>query len=103
MNRRGFIKMVAAVAALSPIAISNATCCPTVLTDIDKELIIAKALMTDQGRAALARAMCEPIRRALNYQSVGRKLLMVDTPSDVGERYNKALKETIVEFLDGSK
>lgn len=48
------------------------------LTDQDKEMVIAQALETDEGRTALAQAMVEPIRRALEYQAVGRKLLMVD-------------------------
>jgi hypothetical protein len=48
------------------------------LTDQEKELVIAQALETDEGRTALAQAMVEPIRRALEYQAVGRKLLMVD-------------------------
>jgi hypothetical protein len=43
-----------------------------------KENIIARALETDEGRAALAQSMVEPIRRALEYQGIGRKLLMVD-------------------------
>ena len=50
------------------------------LTDQDKEMIIAQALQTDEGRTALAQAMVEPIRRSLEYQAVGRKLLMVDKP-----------------------
>ena len=48
------------------------------LTDQEKEMVIAQALETDEGRTALAQAMVEPIRRALEYQAVGRKLLMVD-------------------------
>jgi hypothetical protein len=35
------------------------------LTDQEKELVIAQALETDEGRTALAQAMVEPIRRAL--------------------------------------
>jgi len=50
------------------------------LTDQDKEMVIAQALETDEGRTALAQAMVEPIRRSLEYQAVGRKLLMVDQP-----------------------
>ena len=50
------------------------------LTDSQKEEIIAQALNTDEGRVALAQAMVEPIRRSLEYQAVGRKLLMVDWP-----------------------
>lgn len=48
------------------------------LTDADKELLIAKALETEEGRAALAASMVEPIRRSLEYQAVGRKILFID-------------------------
>ena len=48
------------------------------LTNEHKEAIIAQALNTDEGRTALAQAMVEPIRRSLEYQAVGRKLLLVD-------------------------
>ncbi len=48
------------------------------LSDQEKEMVIAQALETDEGRTALAQAMVEPIRRSLEYQAVGRKLLMVD-------------------------
>ena len=43
-----------------------------------REELIAQALETPEGRQALASAMVEPIRRAMDYQSIGRKLLMVD-------------------------
>ena len=43
-----------------------------------KETIIARALNTYEGRAALCQAMVEPIRQSLQYQAVGRKLLLVD-------------------------
>ncbi len=48
------------------------------LTPEQKEAVIAQALNTDEGRVALAQAMVEPIRRSLEYQAVGRKLLLVD-------------------------
>ncbi len=35
------------------------------LSDQEKELVIAQALETDEGRTALAQAMVEPIRRSL--------------------------------------
>ena len=41
-----------------------------------KELIIFRALQSIEGRTALSQAMVEPIRRAMEYQSVGRKLFM---------------------------
>lgn len=60
------------------------------LSDQDKEMIIAQALETDEGRTALAQAMVEPIRRALEYQAVGRKLLMVDElPQGALARYER--------------
>jgi hypothetical protein len=48
------------------------------LTDADKERIISIALETEEGRNALAASMVEPIRRSLEYQAVGRKLLFID-------------------------
>ena len=60
------------------------------LSDQDKEFIIAQALETDEGRTALAQAMVEPIRRSLEYQAVGRKLLMVDElPQGALARYER--------------
>ena len=60
------------------------------LTDKQKEDIIAQALTTDEGRTALAQAMVEPIRRSLEYQAVGRKLLMVDDlPQGALARYER--------------
>lgn len=60
------------------------------LSDTDKEAIIAQALETDEGRTALAQAMVEPIRRSLEYQAVGRKLLMVDElPQGALARYER--------------
>ena len=60
------------------------------ITDQDKEMIIAQALETDEGRTALAQAMVEPIRRALEYQAIGRKLLMVDElPQGALARYER--------------
>ena len=60
------------------------------LSDQDKEAIIAQALETDEGRTALAQAMVEPIRRSLEYQAVGRKLLMVDElPQGALARYER--------------
>jgi hypothetical protein len=60
------------------------------LKDSEKEMVIAQALETDEGRTALAQAMVEPIRRALEYQAVGRKLLMVDElPQGALARYER--------------
>ncbi len=60
------------------------------ITDYDREMVIAQALETDEGRTALASAMVEPIRRALEYQAIGRKLLMVDElPQGALARYER--------------
>jgi len=59
-------------------------------SDSQKEQIIATALETDGGRIALAQSMVEPIRRSLEYQAVGRKLLMVDElPQGALARYER--------------
>lgn len=59
----------------------------------ERESLIAQALDTPQGRVALAQAMVEPIRRALEYQAVGRKLLMVDElPQGAYARYEKDVR-----------
>jgi len=61
----------------------------------DRETLIAQALETPEGRVALAQAMVEPIRRALEYQAVGRKLLMVDElPQGAYARYEKDVRAT---------
>jgi hypothetical protein len=61
--------------------------------DAEKEALIAQALETDEGRTALAQAMVEPIRRALEYQAVGRKLLMVDElPQGALARYERDVR-----------
>nr|6WKK_A Chain A, Gp27 major capsid protein [Donellivirus gee]6WKK_B Chain B, Gp27 major capsid protein [Donellivirus gee]6WKK_C Chain C, Gp27 major capsid protein [Donellivirus gee]6WKK_D Chain D, Gp27 major capsid protein [Donellivirus gee]6WKK_E Chain E, Gp27 major capsid protein [Donellivirus gee]6WKK_F Chain F, Gp27 major capsid protein [Donellivirus gee] len=48
------------------------------LSNQEKEYLISKALETEEGRVALAQAMANPIRVSLDYQGVGRKLLVVD-------------------------
>lgn len=48
------------------------------LTNEQKEYLISKAMETEEGRVALAQAMANPIRISLDYQGVGRKLLVVD-------------------------
>lgn len=61
----------------------------------EREALIAQALDTPEGRVALAQAMVEPIRRALEYQVVGRKLLMVDElPQGAYARYEKDVRAT---------
>ena len=65
----------------------------TTEADNAREVLIAQALETEEGRVALAQAMVEPIRRALEYQAVGRKLLMVDElPQGALARYERDVR-----------
>lgn len=48
------------------------------LSDQEKEALMIRALNSESGKVALAQAMATPIRLSLDYQSVGRKLLVVD-------------------------
>ncbi len=83
MNRRTFFKR-AAVAIVAVTTVGSLLSEPkrepftAPLTDREKELVIAEALKTPEGRDALAKAMVEPIRKALDYHGVGKKLLLVD-------------------------
>ncbi len=47
-------------------------------TDEQREALLQKALMTQEGKIALGQAMANPIRRNLDYQGVGRKAIVVD-------------------------
>jgi hypothetical protein len=48
------------------------------LTPTERNALIEAALETDSGRQALAASMANPIRMTLDYQSVGRKLIVPD-------------------------
>lgn len=63
--------------------------------EAEREQVIAQALDTPEGRDSIAQAMVEPIRRALEYQAVGRKLLLVDQlPQGALARYEKDVRVT---------
>lgn len=47
-------------------------------TDVQRDELIKRALMTQEGKVALAQAMANPIRKNLDYQGVGRRVLVVD-------------------------
>lgn len=64
-----------------------------------KEKVISQALATPEGRVTLAQAMVEPIKIALEYQAIGRKLLMVDElPQGALPRYERdvAVKSYVI-------
>lgn len=63
------------------------------------EQVFAQALQTPEGRVVLAQAMVEPIKIALEYQAIGRKLLMVDElPQGALPRYERdvAVKSYVI-------
>lgn len=48
------------------------------MTDQQRDEMISRALLTQEGKVALGQAMANPIRRNLDYQGVARKALVVD-------------------------
>jgi hypothetical protein len=62
----------------------------------DREAMIAQALDSPEGRDTLAQAMIEPIRRSMDYQGIGRSLLMVDElPTGAYARYERELGQRV--------
>ncbi len=111
MTRREFLKhfvnfTVAATAAVSSpglfVSLFRKLFPPktNVLTNSQKEAIIAQALNTSEGRMALARSMVEPIRRSLDYQAVGSKLLMVEElPQGALAKYESGVMTAITDLI----
>ena len=63
------------------------------VVNAEREATIAQAFESEEGRVALAQAMVEPIRRSLEYQAVGRKLLMIDElPQGALPRYERDVR-----------
>lgn len=63
----------------------------------EMEELLATALESEQGRIAIANAMANPIRNTLDYQSIGRKLLMVDPlPQGALPVYDKDIEASAV-------
>lgn len=88
MTRRDFLKSLfgASAVALVPIgALKWLQPEPS-----SREMIIAQTLDTPEGRAALAKAMVEPIKESLMYQAIGQKLLKVEElPQGALARYER--------------
>lgn len=60
------------------------------LNDEKRDELIARAIMTQEGKLALAQAMANPIRRNLDYQGIARRLLVVDPlPQGVDPKYER--------------
>jgi hypothetical protein len=47
-------------------------------TDNQRNELIKRALTTQDGKIALGQAMANPIRKNLDYQGVGRRVLVID-------------------------
>ncbi len=48
------------------------------LNDLKRDELISRAIMTQEGKVALAQAMANPIRKNLDYQGIARRALVVD-------------------------
>lgn len=48
------------------------------LNESQRDELISRAVMTNDGKVALAQAMANPIRRNLDYQGIARRALVVD-------------------------
>ena len=48
------------------------------LTETQRDELISRAIVTQDGKMALAQAMANPIRRNLDYQGIARRALVVD-------------------------
>lgn len=48
------------------------------LNESQRDELISRAVMTNDGKVALAQAMANPIRRNLDYQGIARRCLVVD-------------------------
>jgi hypothetical protein len=60
------------------------------LNDEKRDELIARAIMTQDGKIALAQAMANPIRRNLDYQGIARRLLVIDPlPQGANPTYDR--------------
>jgi hypothetical protein len=70
------VKYAAVIEQLTPSS-SSLSKSPS-LSEEQRDEMISKALMTQEGKVALGQAMANPIRRNLDYQGVGRRAVVVD-------------------------
>lgn len=100
MNRRSFLKRiavpVAAAVVSTQIPLSWFGKLKNWFNEWNRSRLISRALETPEGRAALAQAMIEPIRHSVEYQAIGRKLLMIEElPQGAYARYSKDVANCI--------
>ena len=91
MERRKFIKgFVAGMLAIAVMPRLVGEIAPDGASSEEKGRIIAEMLKSHQGRMDFARSMAQPIKRRLDYQSIGRKAFVVqELPSGVLPIYDK--------------
>ena len=88
MTRRTFLKLAGKILASATVA---ATLPPVVSLPKPKPKLSAPPLcISEEALAQDAQAMVEPLRRQLDYQAIGRKLLLVDElPNGALSRYER--------------
>ncbi len=60
------------------------------VNDTKRDELISRAIMTQEGKVALAQAMANPIRRNLDYQGIARRALVVDAlPQGANASYER--------------
>ena len=60
------------------------------LNDEKRDELISRAVLTNEGKVALAQAMANPIRRNLDYQGIARRALVVDPlPQGANPSYDR--------------
>ena len=57
---------------------SNSSLTSPSVSDNKRDELISRAILTNEGKLALAQAMANPIRRNLDYHGIARRALVVD-------------------------
>lgn len=65
MKRRGFLKLLLGTAVAASVKW------------LTRQEIIASLLRTKEGRAKLAESMAQPLRKRMDYESIGRRMLSI--------------------------
>jgi len=67
------------------------------LNDSKTDELVSRAILTQDGKVALAQSMANPIRRNLDYQGIARRLLVVDPlPQGVNPTYDRDIDVSAV-------